>query len=78
MLEFVLPNLQQVAPAWEDGHQVHPFQWPEMSRWIVPQDDTHTMFIEFRHVSETAGVTPGMVGGSERYAAGPAPRKRLL
>ena len=29
-----------------------------MSRWIVPQDDTNTMFIEFRHVSETEGVTP--------------------
>jgi hypothetical protein len=29
-----------------------------MSRWIVPQDDTHTMFIEFRHISETEGVTP--------------------
>jgi hypothetical protein len=29
-----------------------------MSRWIVPQDDTNTMFIEFRHVSETEGLTP--------------------
>jgi hypothetical protein len=29
-----------------------------MSRWIVPQDDTNTMFIEFRHVSETEGMTP--------------------
>jgi hypothetical protein len=29
-----------------------------MSRWIVPQDDTNTMFIEFRHVSETEGRTP--------------------
>ena len=58
MVETVLPNLQQVAPAWEDGHQIHPFNGPMMSRWIVPQDDTHTMFIEFRHVSETAGVTP--------------------
>src|SRR5207244_8517693 len=26
--------------------------------WIVPVDDTNTMFIEFRHVSETEGVTP--------------------
>src|SRR5262249_27017980 len=32
---------------------------PMMSRYIVPQDDTHTMFIEFRHVSEGEGVTPG-------------------
>jgi hypothetical protein len=58
MVENVLPNLQQVAPIWEDGHRPHPFDGPMMSRWIVPQDDTHTMFIEFRHVSEKEGVTP--------------------
>jgi hypothetical protein len=28
-----------------------------MSRWIVPLDDTNTMLIEYRHVSETEGVT---------------------
>ncbi len=27
-----------------------------MTRWIVPLDDTNTMLIEFRHVSETDGV----------------------
>src|SRR4029077_4124288 len=27
-------------------------------RWIVPVDDTNTLFIEFRQVSETEGVTP--------------------
>jgi phenylpropionate dioxygenase-like ring-hydroxylating dioxygenase large terminal subunit len=58
MVEAIVPNLQQVAPIWEDGHQEHPFSGPMMSRWIVPQDDTHTMFIEFRHVSATEGVTP--------------------
>src|SRR5262245_7567519 len=58
MVEAVLPNLQQVAPVWEDGRQEHPFSGPMMSRWIVPMDDTHSMFIEFRHVSETEGVTP--------------------
>ena len=58
MVENVLPNLQQVAPIWEDGHRVHPFSGPMMSRWIVPQDDTHTMFVEFRHVSEAEGATP--------------------
>jgi len=47
-----------VAPIWEDGHKEHPFSGPMMSRWIVPVDDTNTMFLEFRHVSETAGVTP--------------------
>jgi hypothetical protein len=58
MVEAVLPNLQQVAPIWEDGHEEHPFSGPMMSRWIVPVDDTNTMFVEFRHVSETEGMTP--------------------
>jgi hypothetical protein len=58
MVEALLPNLQQVAPIWEDGHREHPFSGPMMSRWIVPVDDTNTMFLEFRHVSETEGVTP--------------------
>jgi hypothetical protein len=57
-VEAILPNLQQVAPVWEDGHQEHPFSGPMMSRWIVPVDDTNTMFVEFRHVSETDGITP--------------------
>jgi hypothetical protein len=58
MVEAVLPNLQQVAPLWEDGHRQHAFSGPMMSRWIVPVDNTRTMFLEFRHVSETEGVTP--------------------
>jgi hypothetical protein len=58
MVEAVLPNLQQVAPVWETGHQEHGFSGPMLSRWIVPVDDTNTMFIEPRHVSETEGVTP--------------------
>jgi phenylpropionate dioxygenase-like ring-hydroxylating dioxygenase large terminal subunit len=58
MVEAILPNLQQVAPIWETGHHEHEFSGPMMSRWIVPIDDTNTMFIEFRHVSETEGVTP--------------------
>jgi nitrite reductase/ring-hydroxylating ferredoxin subunit len=58
MVECVLPNLQQVAPIWEDGRHAHPFSGPMMSRWIVPLDNTNTMLIEYRHVSETEGVTP--------------------
>jgi phenylpropionate dioxygenase-like ring-hydroxylating dioxygenase large terminal subunit len=58
MVEIVAPNLQQVAPVWEDGLKEHAFSGPIISRWIVPVDNTNTMFIEFRHVSETAGVTP--------------------
>jgi phenylpropionate dioxygenase-like ring-hydroxylating dioxygenase large terminal subunit len=80
MVEIVAPNLQQVAPIWEDGQTEHPFSGPMMSRWIVPVDDTHTLFVEFRHVSETEGVTPswwadravmlpGQLPDTESYAA---------
>jgi phenylpropionate dioxygenase-like ring-hydroxylating dioxygenase large terminal subunit len=55
-VENVLPNLQQVAPIWETGQQPQSFSGPMMSRWIVPIDDTHSMQIELRHVSETDGV----------------------
>jgi phenylpropionate dioxygenase-like ring-hydroxylating dioxygenase large terminal subunit len=59
MVESVLPNIQQVAPIWETGRAECAFSGPMMSRWNVPVDDTHTMFIELRHVSETEGiVTP--------------------
>jgi nitrite reductase/ring-hydroxylating ferredoxin subunit len=58
MVEVVLPNLQQVAPIWETGRRERAFSGPMMSRWLVPMDDTNTMFIELRHVSEEAGETP--------------------
>jgi nitrite reductase/ring-hydroxylating ferredoxin subunit len=58
MVEAVLPNLQQVAPIWEDGREEHPFSGPMMSRWIVPLDNAETMLIELRHVCERDGVTP--------------------
>jgi hypothetical protein len=58
MVEAILPNLQQVGPFWEDGRREHGCSGPILTRWVVPQDDTNTMFIELRHVSETEGVTP--------------------
>ena len=58
MVENVFPNMQQVAPVWEDGKSVHPFDGPMMTRWIVPIDDTNTMLIELRHISETEEATP--------------------
>jgi phenylpropionate dioxygenase-like ring-hydroxylating dioxygenase large terminal subunit len=62
MVEALLPNLQQVAPIWENGHHEHPFSGPMMSRWIVPLDDTNTMLLELRYVSETEGATPAWWG----------------
>jgi phenylpropionate dioxygenase-like ring-hydroxylating dioxygenase large terminal subunit len=74
MVENVLPNLQQVAPIWEDGREEHAFSGPMMSRWIVPQDDTNTMFIEFRRVSETEGRTRH--GGPTATSCSPASSPR--
>ena len=57
MVENVHPNMQQVAPVWENGKDVHPFDGPMMTRWIVPIDDEKTMLIELRHIGEDE-VTP--------------------
>jgi phenylpropionate dioxygenase-like ring-hydroxylating dioxygenase large terminal subunit len=58
MVETVLPNIAQVAPIWETGREERRFSGPMMTRWKVPLDDANTMFIEFRHVSDSDGVTP--------------------
>ena len=58
MVEIVRPNMQQVAPVWENGRDVHPFDGPMMTRWIVPIDDENTMLIELRHISEVEEATP--------------------
>jgi len=58
MVDSVLPNLMMVSPVWEDGKEIHPFDGPMMSRWIVPRDDRTTLQVEFRHVSNEQEVTP--------------------
>lgn len=58
MAENVHPNMQQVPPVWENGRDVHPFDGPMMTRWIVPIDDEKTMLIELRHISEEDEATP--------------------
>ena len=70
MVEAVLPNLQKVPAIWEDGRREHPFSGPIVSRWVVPQDDTNTIFIELRHVSESEGVTPAWL--ADRTIMAPA------
>ena len=71
-VENVLPNLQQVAPIWEDGRDVHGFDGPMMTRWIVPRDDQSTMLLELRHISECRGEGTGLVAGPQPDASGPA------
>jgi phenylpropionate dioxygenase-like ring-hydroxylating dioxygenase large terminal subunit len=58
MVEAVLPNLQQAASLWEDGRRVHGCNGPILSRWIVPIDDTNTLLVELRHMSEIADGAP--------------------
>ncbi len=58
MVEAVLPNLQQVAPIWETGRKERQFSGPMMSRWLVPMDDTSTMFIELRHLGDGDNEIP--------------------
>ena len=58
MAEAIQPNLQQVPPIWEDGRTEHAFSGPMGSRWIVPIDDTNTVFFELRYANESPGVTP--------------------
>jgi hypothetical protein len=70
MVEAALPNLQQVGSIWEDGRQEHGYRGPFVSRWIVPVDDANTMFLEFRHVSETEGVTPAWWADRTNMAPG--------
>ena len=43
-----------------------------MSRWVVPIDDTNSMYIELRHVSETEGIdTPDWWADRSIMLAGP-------
>jgi phenylpropionate dioxygenase-like ring-hydroxylating dioxygenase large terminal subunit len=69
MVEGILPNLQQVAPLSETGRREHPFSGPMMSRWLVPIDDTNTLFIELRHLSETE-ENPAWWGDREQMMPG--------
>ena len=65
--ECVLPNVQQIAPIWNDGKGPEEgLDGPMMTRWIVPRDDASTMLLELRHISESgrAGTGPGGWTGS--------------
>ena len=57
-VELVQPNLQQVAPVWNDGKAEQGLDGPMVSRWIVPRDDTSTMLIELRYISESEEREP--------------------
>ena len=54
------PAAEPVAGGADLGDRARgmPFSGPMMSRWTMPLDDTHTMFLEFRHVGDKDGETP--------------------
>ena len=57
--ECVLPNVQQIAPTWNDGKgPTEGVDGPMMTRWIVPRDDTSTMLLELRHISDSEEREP--------------------
>ena len=59
------PNIQQVAPIWETGKVEHGFVGPMMTRWIVPIDNTNTMFVEFDTSPTTSkAFRPGGTGAT--------------
>ena len=69
MVEGILPNLQQAAPSDRERPAV-PVQWPMMTRWLVPIDDTI-------RCSSSCGISakatrPRPVGRSRADDAGPA------
>ena len=52
--ECVLPNIQQIAPIWNDGKGPEEgLDGPMMTRWVVPRDDSSTMILELRHIAES-------------------------
>ena len=58
MNDFILPNIHQVPPVWEEAKEEKIFQRPMMTHWSVPIDDTLTMNIGFRHINEKEHVDP--------------------
>ena len=49
-----------------------------MSRWIVPQDDTNTMLLEFRHISVTDENTPAWWADPEQMLPAQLPISEKL
>jgi nitrite reductase/ring-hydroxylating ferredoxin subunit len=47
--EVVTPNVGQVAALWETGTTSRGFQRVGITRWTVPQDDTHCQIFGYRH-----------------------------
>jgi hypothetical protein len=76
--ECVLPNVQQIAPVWNDGKGPDGFDGPMMTRWIVPRDDTSTMLLELRHISEAEEREPAWWLDREQMLPAQLPESDIL
>jgi phenylpropionate dioxygenase-like ring-hydroxylating dioxygenase large terminal subunit len=51
--DFMVPNIHQFAPDWDEAKKEKVFDRPMITRWTVPIDDTGTMNIDFAHYHES-------------------------
>tara|TARA_Y100001960_G_scaffold324482_1_gene404958 strand:- start:342 stop:1571 length:1230 start_codon:yes stop_codon:yes gene_type:complete len=49
---WILPNIHQYSPTWEDGTKEKIFSRAMQTHWAVPIDDTNTLNIGFNHYHE--------------------------
>jgi phenylpropionate dioxygenase-like ring-hydroxylating dioxygenase large terminal subunit len=47
--DFMVPNIHQFPPDWDEAKEEKIFDRPMITRWAVPIDDTTTMNIDFAH-----------------------------
>ena len=77
--ECVLPNVQQIAPIWNDGKGPEEgLDGPMMTRWIVPRDDASTMLLELRHISEAEEREPAWWLDREQMLPAQLPESDIL
>ncbi len=60
-IDFILPNIHQFGPTWENGKQEKYSNRPQHTIWSVPIDDTHTMNISFMYLSPDEAADPARV-----------------
>ena len=51
--ELVTPNLAHIPMPFEEGEEVRMFGRAAFTRWVVPVDDTHNIYIGWRFFSDT-------------------------
>ena len=52
MADMIMPNLAQFGSAFDDGSEPR-YARAGFTRWVVPVDDTHSLYIGYRHFNST-------------------------